>query len=88
MSIETISATNLRNKLGNKLKSLRKDDILIITRRGKGEKAVVDLKLLKGLLDDKQRKELDSNRNQNELDEWTRQFIDEYRPALENLSKR
>ena len=88
MSIETISATNLRNKLGNKLKSLKKDDILIITRRGKGEKAVVDLELLKGLLDDKQRKELDSNRNQNELDEWTRQFIDEYRPALENLAKR
>lgn len=87
MGTKTIKSSDLRNNFGKKLRQLKKDDILIITRRGKGEKAIIDLELLKQLLDKNQQEQLEQAPD-NELDEWTNEFIEQYRPALENLAKR
>lgn len=87
MGIKTIKSSDLRNNFGKKLRQLKKDDILIITRRGKGEKAIIDLELLKQLVDKNQQEQLEQTPD-NELDEWTSEFIEQYRPALENLAKR
>lgn len=87
MGTKTIKASELRNHFGKVLSQLKKDDILIITRRGRGEKAVIDLELLKQLVDKNQQEQLEQTPD-NELDEWTSEFIEQYRPALENLAKR
>jgi len=50
MTTKTISASKLRTSLADALNALSKDDILIITRRGKNEKAVVDIDRLEDLL--------------------------------------
>lgn len=50
MSTKTISASRLRNNLADALDSLSQEDILVITRRGKGEKAIIDLDRLEDLL--------------------------------------
>ncbi|PSO43047.1 hypothetical protein BRC19_03290 [Candidatus Saccharibacteria bacterium QS_5_54_17] len=88
MSTKTIKASELRNHFGKELQSLTKDDILIITKRGKGDKAVIDLELLKKLIDEDRRQQVEQASDNSELDEWTRAFIEQYRPALENLAER
>lgn len=51
MSTKTISATKLRNNLADALSSLDDTtDVLVITRRGKAEKAIIDLDKLEDLL--------------------------------------
>ena len=50
MSIKTISSTKLRNNLSDALDSLSKDDVLVVNRRGKAEKAIIDLDMLEDLL--------------------------------------
>jgi PHD/YefM family antitoxin component YafN of YafNO toxin-antitoxin module len=50
MSTKTISASKLRNNLADALDSLTEDDILVVTRRGKSEKAIIDLDKLEDLL--------------------------------------
>ena len=50
MSTKTISASNLRNNLADALDSLNIEDVLVITRRGKSEKAIIDLDKLEDLL--------------------------------------
>ena len=50
MSIKTISATTLRNNLADALDSTDKDAVLIVTRRGKTDRAIVDLDRLQDLL--------------------------------------
>lgn len=50
MSIKTISSTKLRNNLSDALDSLSKDDVLVVNRRGKAEKAIIDLDKLEDLL--------------------------------------
>ena len=48
MSTKTISASKLRNNLADALDS--DTDILVVTRRGKTEKAIIDLDKLEDLL--------------------------------------
>jgi prevent-host-death family protein len=50
MSTTTISASDLRNGLADALDSVSPDDVLIVTRRGKKERAIVDLDKLEDLL--------------------------------------
>lgn len=50
MSTKTISASELRNGLADALDAVSSDDILIVTRRGKKERAIVDLDKLEDLL--------------------------------------
>ncbi len=50
MSTKTISASKLRNNLAEALDSLGDDDVLVVTRRGKSEKAIIDLDKLEDLL--------------------------------------
>lgn len=50
MSTKTISASDLRSNLADTLEAINKDDILIVTRRGKKERAIVDLDKLEDLL--------------------------------------
>lgn len=50
MTTTTISASDLRNSLADALDSVNADDILIVTRRGKKEHAIIDLDKLEDLL--------------------------------------
>lgn len=50
MSIKTISASDLRTNLADALDTVTNEDILIVTRRGKKERAIVDLDELEDLL--------------------------------------
>lgn len=50
MSIKTISSTKLRNNLADALDSLSIGDVLVVNRRGKTEKAIIDLDMLEDLL--------------------------------------
>ena len=51
MSTKTISATKLRNNLSDALSSLDgTEDVLVVTRRGKSEKAIINLDKLEDLL--------------------------------------
>ena len=50
MSTKIIAASKLRNNLSSALDAIKKDDILIVTRRGKSERAVIDLDALEDLL--------------------------------------
>lgn len=50
MTTKTISASDLRTNLSDALEAVNKDDILIVTRRGKKERAIVDLDKLEDLL--------------------------------------
>lgn len=51
MSTKTIDATSLRNNLSDTLKSLKKDDILLIRSRGKlTGKVIIDDDLFEDLL--------------------------------------
>lgn len=50
MGTKTISASDLRRNLADSLDTITKDDVLIITRRGKKERAIIDLDILEDLL--------------------------------------
>lgn len=50
MSAKTISASDLRMNLSDALDSISQNDILIVTRRGKKERAILDLDKLEDLL--------------------------------------
>lgn len=50
MSTKTVSVSDLRSNLADVLDAITKDDILIVTRRGKKERAIVDLDKLEDLL--------------------------------------
>ena len=50
MGTKTVSASDLRSNLADALESINKDDILIVTRRGKKERAILDLDKLEDLL--------------------------------------
>lgn len=69
MSTKTISASKLRNNLADALDSLSQEDILVVTRRGKSEKAIIDLDKLEDLLaasDPKYLKSIKEARESNE----------------------
>jgi prevent-host-death family protein len=50
MGTKTISASDLRSNLSDALDTVNEDDILIVTRRGKKERAIIDLDKLEDLL--------------------------------------
>ncbi len=50
MSSKTISASDLRKRLADALDAVNNEDILIVTRRGKKERAIIDLDRLEDLL--------------------------------------
>jgi prevent-host-death family protein len=50
MGTKTISASDLRTNLSDALDAVSDNDILIVTRRGKKERAIVDLDKLEDLL--------------------------------------
>ncbi len=50
MGAKTITASNLRSNLATALNSVGKNDVLIVTRRGKKERAIVDLDKFEDLL--------------------------------------
>ena len=43
MGTKTVSASDLRSNLADALDAVNKDEILIVTRRGKKERAIIDL---------------------------------------------
>ena len=50
MGTKTISASALRNNLSDTLDSVNNEEIIIVTRRGKKERAIIDLDKLEDLL--------------------------------------
>ncbi len=50
MGTKTISASDLRNGLADALDTVNAEDIVIVTRRGKKERAIIDLDKLEDLL--------------------------------------
>lgn len=50
MGTETLTASELRNNLSDSLEAVDADNILIVTRRGKKERAIIDLDQLEDLL--------------------------------------
>jgi prevent-host-death family protein len=50
MGTKTLTASQLRNGLADALDSVSGDEIIIVTRRGKKERAIVDLDKLEDLL--------------------------------------
>lgn len=50
MGSKTISASDLRTNLADALDAVSTDDILVVTRRGKKERAIIDLDKLEDLL--------------------------------------
>lgn len=50
MRTKTISASKLRNNLAEALDSISADEVLIVTRRGKKDRAIIDLDKLEDIL--------------------------------------
>ena len=50
MSTKTLTASALRSNLAGALEAVNQDEILIITRRGKKERAIIDIDRLEDLL--------------------------------------
>lgn len=50
MGTKTISASDLRKGLADALDAVSSEDIVIVTRRGKKERAIIDLDKLEDLL--------------------------------------
>lgn len=50
MSTRTVSASDLRTNLADTLDAVNKDNIVIVTRRGKKERAIIDIDKLEDLL--------------------------------------
>jgi PHD/YefM family antitoxin component YafN of YafNO toxin-antitoxin module len=50
MGNKTLTVSELRTNLADSLDSIKNDDVLIVTRRGKKEKAIIDLDKLEDLL--------------------------------------
>lgn len=50
MGTETLTASELRSNLSDSLEAVDNDKILIVTRRGKKERAIIDLDQLEDLL--------------------------------------
>lgn len=50
MGIKTLTVSDLRNNIADALDAVSSDDILIVTRRGKKERAIIDLDSFEDLL--------------------------------------
>ncbi len=70
MGTKTITASKLRDNLADALDSVSIDDVLIITRRGKKERAIIDLDKLEDLLAASDPKYLASIKEARDSDEY------------------
>ena len=70
MGTKTISATKLRNNMADALDSISDDEVLIVTRRGKSERAIIDLDKLEDLLAAGDPEYLKSIKEARESKEW------------------
>ena len=50
MGTKTLTVSELRNNLADALDAINNDEVLIVTRRGKKERAIIDLNSLEDLL--------------------------------------
>ena len=50
MSAKTVTVSELRGNLADSLEAVKGDEILIVTRRGKNERAIIDIDMLEDLL--------------------------------------
>lgn len=50
MSTKTLTVSELRSNLADSLDAINNDEVLIVTRRGKKERAIIDLDHLEDLL--------------------------------------
>jgi prevent-host-death family protein len=50
MGTKTLTVSELRNNLADALDTINNDEVLIVTRRGKKERAIIDLNSLEDLL--------------------------------------
>jgi len=50
MSTKTLTVSELRGNLADSLDAIQNDEVLIVTRRGKKERAIIDLDRLEDLL--------------------------------------
>jgi len=51
MGTKTVSASSLRSNLADALDAVNENEILIVTRRGKKERAIIDIDKLEDLLE-------------------------------------
>ena len=70
MAIKTLTASELRSNLADALETIENDEILIVTRRGKKERAIIDLDRLEDLLASADPLYLKSIREARESDEY------------------
>lgn len=70
MGAKTVSVTDLRSNLADALDAVGGDNILVITRRGKKERAIVDLDKLEDLLAASHPDYLEQIRRARESDEY------------------
>ncbi len=50
MSAKTVTVSELRGNLADSLEAVKGEEILIVTRRGKNERAIIDIDMLEDLL--------------------------------------
>lgn len=50
MAAKTVTVSQLRGNLADSLESIKNDEVLIVTRRGKKERAIIDLDQLEDLM--------------------------------------
>ncbi len=70
MATKTLTASELRSNLADALETIENDEILIVTRRGKKERAIIDLDRLEDLLACADPKYLNTIREARESDEY------------------
>lgn len=83
MNARTITASNLRSNLAAALSSVNKDNVLIVTRRGKQERAIVDIDKYEDLLATSDPKYLDSIKKARE--EYKKGAVISFNDAFGNL---
>lgn len=70
MGTKTITASKLRSNLADALDSLSDDEVLIVTRRGKSERAIIDINKLEDLLAASDPQYLKSIKEARQSKEW------------------
>lgn len=70
MATKTLTASELRSNLADALETIENDEILIVTRRGKKERAIIDLDRLEDLLASADPEYLKTIREARESDEY------------------
>lgn len=83
MNAKIITASNLRSNLATALSSVNKDNVLIVTRRGQQERAIVDINRYEDLLAASDPQYLDSIKKARE--EYRKGEVVSFNEAFGNL---